>query len=212
MYKLYYAPSTASTAIHWMLIELDVPFELSLVDFETNAQKSSDYLAINPNGTVPTLVVDGAPHAELAALLMLLAERHPQAGFDVPPGAAARADYLQWMVYLANTLQPAYRAWFYADEVAGADNDEAAKDHARARIEAGWSRFDGHLGDGRAFMLGETMTAVDFLATILARWSRSMPKPATAWRRVGAYIDRMRVRPGLREVHAREGLTDWIDK
>ena len=46
---------------------------------------------------------------------------------------------------------------------------------------------------------------------ILARWSRNMPRPAAAWPHVKAYLDRMRARPGLREVHAREGLTDWID-
>lgn len=210
MYKLYYSPSTAATAVHWMLIELGVPFELSLVDFETQAQKSPDYLALNPSGHVPTLVVDGRPHAELAALLMLLAERHPHAGFDVGPGAAERADYLQWMLFLANTLQPAYRMWFYADEFAGPANGDAVRAEARTRIEAIWARIDAHLSDGRAFMLGETMTAVDFLATILARWSRNMPRPATAWPHVKAYVDRMRARPGLREVHAREGLTDWI--
>jgi glutathione S-transferase len=211
MYKLYYSPSTAATAIHWMLIELGVPFELSLVDIETNAQKAPAYLALNPSGHVPTLVIDGRPHAEMAALLMLLAERHAEAGFDVPPGATGRADYLQWMFYLANTLQPAYRAWFYADEIAGPDNVEATRRHAQARIETAWSRIDAHLADGRAFMLGETMTALDFLAAILARWSRNMPRPASAWPHAGAYVQRMRARPALREVHAREGLTDWID-
>jgi hypothetical protein len=84
MYKLYYAPGTASTAIHWMLIELKVPFELVLVDFETRAQKSAAYLAINPSGHVPTLVVDGVPYFECAALLMLLADRHPEAGLQPP--------------------------------------------------------------------------------------------------------------------------------
>lgn len=211
MYKLYYSPSTAATAVHWMLIELGVPFELSLVDIEAKAQKSPDYLALNPSGHVPTLVIDGRPHAELAALLMLLAERHPEAGFDVPPGAPERADYLQWMLFLANTLQPAYRLWFYADDVAGPDNGDAVRAEAQSRIEAIWARIDAHLSDGRAFMLGSRMTAVDFLAPILARWSRNMPRPATAWPHVKAYVDRMRARPGLREVHAREGLTDWID-
>lgn len=211
MYKLYYSPGTASTAVHWMLIELGVPFELALVNIETGAQKSPDYLALNPNGHVPALVVDGRPQAELSALLMLLAERHPKTGFGVSPGAPGRGDYLQWMLHLANTVQPAFRAWYYPDEIAGAGNVQAVKDHASARLEKIWTQIDAHLADGRTFMLGEAMTAVDFLTTILTRWSRTLPRPATDWPHLEAYVDRMRGRPGLREVHAREGLTDWID-
>jgi glutathione S-transferase len=37
-----------------------------------------------------------------------------------------------------------------------------------------------------------------------------MPKPATAWPNLKRYLDLMRQRPALREVHVREGLTDWI--
>ena len=121
MYTLYYSPGRASLAVHWMLIELGVPFEARLVDFAIKAHKSPDYLRLNPEGMVPTLVVNGEPHAESAALALLLAERHPEGGLEIPPGATDRSDYLQWMFYFANTLQPLYRAWFYADEVGGAE-------------------------------------------------------------------------------------------
>ena len=43
-YTLYYSPGTASMAVHWMLIELGVPFEARLVDFADGAQKSPEYL------------------------------------------------------------------------------------------------------------------------------------------------------------------------
>jgi glutathione S-transferase len=210
MYKLYYAPGTASTAIHWMLIELKVPFELVLVDFETRAQKSAAYLAINPSGHVPTLVVDGVPYFECAALLMLLAERHPEAGLQPPLGTGERAAYLQWMFYFANSLQPAFRNWFYPDEVAGMENTAATMAHARKKIEAAWQRIDGLFQDGRGFMLGSRLTALDFLATIVTRWSRNMPVPATEFPHLARYIGRMRAMPSLREVHSREKLTDWI--
>ncbi len=211
MYTLYYSPSTASLAVHWMLIELGVPFELVTVDFESNAQKSPEYLAINPSGHVPTLVIDGVAHFECAALLMLLAERHPEAKFAPAPGTPQRADYFQWMFYCANTLQPAFRGWFYPDEPAGAENIEASQRHARAKIETAWDRIDALLSDGRAYMLGPQISALDFLATMLTRWSRNMPKPASAWPHLGAYVNRMRKIPSLCEVHAREKLTDWIN-
>ncbi len=210
-YKLHYAPSTASLAVHWMLIELGAPFELETVDFAAQAQRSPEFLKLNPSGRVPMLVVDGVPHAEVAALLMLLAERHPDAGLAPAVGAAGRADYLQWMLFLANTLQPAFRVWFYPDEPAGPDHMEAVQTQARAQIEAIWTRVDARFSDGRRFLLGERLSAADFLLTMLTRWSRAMPAPATDFPHLGAYVRRMRTMPSLREVHAREGLTDWIN-
>jgi len=211
MYKLYYAPSTASLAVHWMLIELKVDFELVLVDFGTKAQKSAEYLRINPSGHVPTLVLDGVPHFECAALLMLLAERHPEAGFQPSIGTPERPAYFQWMFYLANTLQPAFRNWFYPEEAAGLENSAATMAHARTKIEGAWERLDKLLQDGRPFMLGQRLTALDFLATMLTRWSRNMPVPATEFPRVARYVNHMRAMPSLREVHIRENLTDWIN-
>ncbi|KQY95198.1 glutathione S-transferase [Caulobacter sp. Root1455] len=212
MYELYYSPSTASLAAHWMLTELGVPFELVLTDTATGAQKSPDYLKLNPSGVVPTLIVDGAPVCEVAAILMLLAERHAEKGLAPAVGAPERAAWLQWMVYLANTVMPAFRAWFYPHEPAGEAASEAAAAVARTRLEGIWDRIDAHLAaQAGPHMLGERLSAVDFLATMLMRWSRNMPKPATAWPNIARYLARMRAMPSLREVHAREGLTDWID-
>ena len=99
MYQLYYSPSTASLAAHWMLIEIGAPFELVLTDTATGAQKQPEYLKLNPSGVVPTLIVDGAPVCEVAAILMLLAERHPDRGLAPAVGAPERAAYLQWMSF-----------------------------------------------------------------------------------------------------------------
>jgi glutathione S-transferase len=192
-----------------MLLELKVPFKLALVDFDSEQQKSPDYLLLNPSGRVPTLIVDGQPRTETAALLMLLAERHAESRLSPLPGAPDRAEYLQWMLYLANTLQPAFRAWFYPAEPAGEANIEAAKSKAREQIEASWSRVESQLAE-RSFIIGNRLTAVDFLATMLMRWSRNMPKPATDWANLKAYVLRMRAMPSYQAVHAAEKLTEWI--
>ncbi len=211
MYQLYYSPSTASLAVHWMLIEIGAPFELVLTDIATGANKTPDYLKLNPSGVVPTLIVDGAPVLESAAILMLLAERHADKGLTPAAGTPERAAYFQWMVYLANALLPSFRAWYYPHEPAGEANAEAAQAAARARVEAVWDRVDAQLAAKGPYMLGERMSAVDFLATMLMRWSRNLPRQATAWPNIARYLARMRAMPSLREVHAREGLTDWID-
>jgi glutathione S-transferase len=207
-YTLYWSPGTASLAVHWLLLELDVPHELARVDLEGKQHKTDAYLQLNPNGVVPTLIVDGVPRYECAALVMLLAERHPEAGFVPALGTAARADYLMWTVHLANTLQPAFRGWFYPEEPAGAANVEAAKAVARARVEATWDRVAAHLA-GRTYMTGEAVSALDFYATMLMRWSRNMPKPATEWPAIAAYVARMKARPSFEALYKREELTEW---
>lgn len=210
-YVLHYSPGTAALCVHWMLVRLGVPFEAVRLDHETGGTRTAEFLRLNPSGHVPVLVIDGVPHAEAAALLMLLAERHPDAGLDVPPGDPRRPDYLQTMFLLANTLMPAFRAWFYPWEAAGPEHTGIVQANARPGIEAMWARFEARLADGRRFVLGEHDSAADLLLTMLTRWSRNMPAPATAWPHLKAYIDRMRGDPALRETHVREGLTDWID-
>jgi glutathione S-transferase len=41
------------------------------------------------------------------------------------------------------------------------------------------------------------------------RWSRNMPKPATTWPTLDAYVRRMKSRPTFRTLYEREGLTEW---
>src|SRR5262249_35336405 len=134
MITLYYSPSTAALVVHWLLIELDLPHELRKVDLDAGEQKSPAYLALNPAGVVPTLILDGKPLCEAAAIVMHLADLYPSRGLAPPPGTEARAAYYQWMCFATNTLQPAYRAWFYPSEPAGAANIDASKEHARVRI------------------------------------------------------------------------------
>src|SRR3954469_3199378 len=111
MIILYSSPSTASLVAHWLLIELDLPHEVRNLDLGAREQKSPEYLRLNPAGVVPTLVLDGQVICEAAAILMHLADLHANASLAPTPGSAERAQYYQWMFFLANTLQPAYRAW-----------------------------------------------------------------------------------------------------
>ncbi len=204
MYTLYYSPGSASLVVHWLLIELGAPHRLERVDLENRARR-----ILNPNGVVPTLIVDGQPVAECAALTLLLAERHPEAGFEPARGTRERGWYLQWALHLANTLQPAFRIWFYPSEAAGEAHADAAKELARGRIEAVYDRLDRHLATNGPHVCGAELTAVDFLATMLMRWSRNMPKPADRWPALAALAARMKARPSFKTLYEREGLTEW---
>jgi glutathione S-transferase len=208
---LFYAPGTASFAVHWMLIELALEFQAEPIDLAAGEQRTPAFLARNPAGRVPTLVIDGEGYGESAALLMLLAERHPEAGFAPAPGDPARARWLEAMAFLTNTLSSAMRDWFYADRDGDPGGAEAVRALARRRIEGVWTRLDGQLADGRPYLLGEAVTTADFLATMLMRWSRGMDRPATTWPRLAPYVHRMRARPAFAEVCRREGLDEWLN-
>ena len=209
MMTLYYAPGSASMIVHWMLIELAIPHELRKVDTDAGEQKSPEYMRLNPAGVVQTLVIDGHPICEAAGITLHLADVHAHAGLAPPPGTLLRARYYQWMVFMANTLQPAYRAWFYPTEPAGEAHVDAAKEQARQRIEAAWERTATHLAAEGPYLLGESLTAVDFFATIMMRWSRNMPRCADTWPTLAAHARRMKDRPSFRELYSREGLNDW---
>ena len=207
MYRLYYSPGSASFAVHWMLIELGVAHELQLVDLSAGEQKSADYARLNPNRLVPTLVVDGQPMYECAALLLLLAERHPEGRLAPAVKSVERMAYLQWMLHCSNTVQAAFRGWFHPEEFAG--GEAQSKELARLRIEAGWDRVDARLAATGAYLAGPEVSAADLLGTMLMRWSRNMPRPATGWPAIRDYVARMKARPSFRTLYEREGLTDW---
>jgi glutathione S-transferase len=113
------------------------------------------------------------------------------------------------MLHLANTVQPAFRIWWYPHEAAGPEHAEAAKALATQKIEAAWDRLDAHLAVQGPYILGEAPSAADFLATMLARWSRNMARPATDWPAFDALIRRMKARPSFATLYEREDLTEW---
>jgi glutathione S-transferase len=210
-YLLYYSPGAASMAVHWMLIELGVPFDTRLVDIESGAPRTAEYLQLNPSGRVPTLVLDDVPYRESTALLLLLAERHPEGGLSPTPGTPERAAWYELMIRFANALLPPMRTWFYAEADGDPVHANAVRAFSEAQIEDEMTRLDTLLSDGREYLIGDRLSTADFLAVMLMRWTRNMPRPATTWPHLTRYITQMRARPSFIELNAREGLTEWLN-
>jgi glutathione S-transferase len=207
MYTLHYSPSSASMVVHLMLLELGVPHRLERVD--TSQPRTPGYLALNPLGQVPTLIVDGRPVTETSALLMLLAERHPEAGLAPLPGSATRAEYLQWMVLLSNQLMATFRYWFYPGELGSPEHPPEVRAALQARIEGVFARLDAHLAARGPYLLGERLSAADLLLTMLMRWSRRMPRTALDWPALARLANLVRARPSWQRLYAVEELTEW---
>ena len=206
--KLYFAPGTAAMISHWLLLEMDLSFDLVAVDLQAGEHKRPEYLALNPAGTVPTLWVDGQIMTESAAILLWLTEHEAGRKFSPSLGSPQRMEFLQHLVNLANTLQPAFRRWFYPQEAAGEAAAAQTKVNAQKLIESQWVLWNQRLED-RSYLLGEQISAIDFYLCTLMRWSRNMPKPATDWSALAAFAARMKQRPSFRRLYEREGLSEW---
>ena len=209
MYTLYFSPGTASMLPHLVLLEAGAAHELRAVNLSAGAQREPEYLKLNPNGVVPTLIVDGVPTSEAASLALLLAERHPEARLAPAPGSVHRSTFLQWMFYLANSLQPAFRLWWYPQEAGDGVPTEVAKAGAQKRIEAIWTRIDEHLAANGPYLLGDTFSVADLYVTMLMRWSRNMPREALHWPHLAALAQRVRERASWKKLYEIEGLTEW---
>lgn len=210
MYKLYYYPGNANLAPHMLLEELGVPYELVLVDRTKDAQNSAEYLKLNPNGRIPTLVDGDLVLFETAAICLHLVDRHSEAGFAPEVGTDERAHFYKWLVYLTNTLQAELITYFYPER--WADDETAAgkvKAHAEARVGGMLDLLDKALADGGGpYLLGARYSALDPYLFMLSRWTRMMHNPARNRPQLGEFLKRMIERPAVKRTMEQEGLGD----
>lgn len=106
---LYFGPGASSMAVHTALHEIGVPFEARPVSFAGKETRTPAFLALNPAGKVPTLLVDGTPLTEVAGCLFYLAKRFPEAKLLARDDIAAEAQAVSWMSFIASTVHPARR-------------------------------------------------------------------------------------------------------
>jgi glutathione S-transferase len=93
------------------LEQVGVPYAAHMVDFARGENRSEGYLALNPQGKVPCLLVDGRALTENVAILRWLHATYPDAGL-FPPAATAwdQAEQLRPLLWIASTWHPAVRS------------------------------------------------------------------------------------------------------
>jgi glutathione S-transferase len=210
MIELFYYPSNASMAPHIVLEELGQPFTLRLVDRSQNAHKAPDFLRLNPNGLLPALRQGDLVIYEVAAILLHLADTHPQAGLLPDLGSAERAQAYKWLMWLTNTLQPTLIAYYYPERWVAEGNTEGvaqvklqAEARAGAQLDLLEAEFQRHAGP---WLLGQDYSVLDAFAFMLCRWTRNFAHPARQRPALGAFLDRMAQRPALQRALATEAL------
>ena len=109
MLTLYYSPGSSSMAAHIALHEVGAPFEKHAVSVPRKETRTAEFLAVNPAGKVPVLMIDGRPLTEVAGILYYLARTYPAAGLLPAGDIEAEAQAISWMSYVASTIHPAIR-------------------------------------------------------------------------------------------------------
>lgn len=177
MLTYYFTPGTSSMAPHIALHEVGVPFERRPISLAKKENRTSAYLAINPEGHVPTLVIDGRPLSEVAGILFYLARRFPDAGLW-PDDVEAQAQVVSWMSFIASTVHPARRQGL---------------GYARAI----YALADRRLGN-REWTVGSYSIADVHLFRLFWRFSNSLKPERGEFSNLFAHYDRMMARAAVK--------------
>ncbi len=172
MYKLFYAPKSASMGVRVLLEEIGAPYELLQTSIDMDKPRLSEQLAINPNGWVPVLIWEGGAMYECAAITVFLGDRHADAGLAPTVNDPARARYLQTLVYFSNSVQNAFQLTYYPDRFVNTPADErSAQQRGIRRLRETWNVIDDQIGDNQ-WVLGDRFSAADIYLFMLTTWIR----------------------------------------
>lgn len=209
--KLYMTPGSCSTGIHILMEWLELPFEAHVLNLPAGQHRQPEYLAINPRGTIPALVLDdGSALTDFQAIALWLARRYPRAAL-VPDDALGMARAIEWMDeavvhlhgewftrvftpqrWLPPGLSDAQQAeCLKAIEAQGREGAAATFERLAARVPA------------QGFLLGERFSIADAALFYPEFWANriGMTLPAACQ----AHHDRVKAIPVVQRVLAEEG-------
>lgn len=198
---LFAAPMSSATPVVCALAELDLDkhpdTDIVVLDLQAGEQKSADYLAINPHGVVPTLLVDGTPLYETVAIMQWLGDRHGvQRGLWPAADTPERLLALSWTTW----AYVSYGMLINVANFAQGPHADPALHHpplaadAMQRMDAALGRLDAHLAD-RPYLLGEDYSLADTIVACVVTYSTYCGASVDGHARVGDWLQRFQARP-----------------
>jgi glutathione S-transferase/GST-like protein len=207
MYTLYARNGAGSMAPEALLAALGASCEVVTVERDADGRFPDFFHKLNPRAEVPTLVLpDKSIMTESAAMMIHLADLHPEAGLAPLPGTPERASYLRWMLYLATTLYMSDLRFFYPARYSA---DDGAADGIKRRAEQHmmqeYAVYADALGQG-PFILGRRMCATDIYAAMLCTWAPDVPAFFAQHPGLKRMHDAVLENPAIAAVWKRNGL------
>jgi glutathione S-transferase len=193
--ELYTRNETAATIVHCALEWAGAPHSIIEVHHDGDGGVSpAGYLALNPRGTVPTLVDGELVLYETVAILEYLVERLP--GLGPRAGDPGRPELHFWLAWLTNNLMAAFYRWFKADEMIGLDAVEALRSGAMSDLEEHGAWLERQV-TSRTWLVGESPSVADLFLQGLGSWAAEIDGLAFGGEALAAHAARTVALPGV---------------
>ncbi len=168
--KLYYVPRSRASRPRWLLEEVGATHELHRLDVAGGQNKTPEYRAVHPHGSVPAMSFDDdVTIVESAAICLAIADKFPDKGLAPKLGTASRARYYQWVVYVPATMDPVLVEIARSKRLPADQQAHAAVD-AKARWKEIASFIEKELSDGD-FLVDDKFSVADVLVGSAIMWA-----------------------------------------
>ncbi|HYA80472.1 MAG TPA: glutathione S-transferase N-terminal domain-containing protein [Methylocystis sp.] len=201
--KFYMTPGSCSTGIHILLEEAGLVFDAYVVNLVKGDHLKPEYLAINPHGTIPTLVRDdGSVLTDFVSIATWLAQSYPRRRLLPQDESAAEAAVAAMRFCVQHIHGEGFRRVFTPERYAASlDRVEDVKSEGKSIAESALVAMNDALA-GRDYLAGDFSIA-DAALFYVEFWAdkTGMALPQNC----RSHYDRMRARPAVRQVLAEEG-------
>ncbi|WP_066569730.1 glutathione S-transferase family protein [Snodgrassella sp. CFCC 13594] len=209
MLKLYYLPGACSTVPHVALVWSGLPFTAEAVSRDWI--KSSEYLALNPQGQVPVLVEDGWALAQNVAILDYINDLAPDAQIFGSADTHAKAQSRQWLAFANSDIHPSFGLLFHPQS---ASDDELVqkdiKSRAAEKIAALFGKVDTRLTaqqeQNQGFLAGTNISIADVYVYVTLRWAHASGIDLSRFTQLSAFYQRVGANAGVQTVLKAQGL------
>lgn len=193
---LYWHPRSSALPIACALTELGVPHERVVVDIEAGEQRRPEFLALNPNGKVPTLTVDGAPLFESLAIQLWLGERYGvDAGLWPAPNTPERLLAMSWCAWSYVSYGAVLSRVYHATHGEASRRDARQAEAGLEDMNALLAVLDGHLSR-QPWILGAAYSLADLIVGAVVGYSAFLGAVQNH-PHVRAWCDRVNARPAM---------------
>src|SRR5688572_8783431 len=204
--QLYFAPGACSFVPHVGLEAAQAEFEPKLVKLHKGEQRAPEYLALNPNGQVPLLLVEGRPLTQIVAICDFIDRTFPGARL-LPEAPWERTQALSQLAWMNSTPHPTATRFFFPERYA---ESEAARAEVKKRAA---EDFRGYLErvqtmlPATGYWWAERVSFHDAYALTLLRWGGFAGIDPKAFPEYYAYAQRVAQAPAVAAGMARERIS-----
>ena len=205
MLHLYHCTNARSFRVLWLLEELGLSYGLHVMAFPPR-QHAPDYLALNPQGTVPYLIDGDTALSESIAILQYLDSVHGQGHFSVAPGQSGYADWLNWLLFGEASLMPPLATILRYRLLAAEDErSEAVAGAHEAVLSTRLTALESALGSSE-FLCAAGFTTADVSVGYALLLARMIGLGHLLGEATSRYWQRLEQRPAFRAACARQAL------